>query len=393
MKIAKYTALGNHFVVVDELGGEVVEEGHKLAFARFCCDPHFGVGADDVLFIQQASIEMYEIIVWKDGQKTKEYVHQLHNNRKFDAIMRVLEPNGTEASMCGNGVRCVGAYLMEKEDSRRDVQILAEVPTSAPRIKVVSSTARKDCLKVNMGEIVDAPSEFLGNAKMLPQIEADVPIRRLEQYRVDLLDENGVYSNVLLDAIFLYTGEPHLVLFCGEKHHIPACLQSHIEEQDSYYTMFGRHFFAEQDDAVEAAGRLLDSIGRHFNEQDGKYLFPCGVNVNFADVHPENEATQFRVFERGINRETLACGTGATAVAAASHYLDLTGKATHFQVTPTQVSQISEKVGRISNYDSLFVEKAGSEWFLEGPVQKVFEGELPIPEWILDDTTPLSSHG
>ena len=128
-------------------------------------------------------------------------------------------------------------------------------------------------------------------------------------------------------------------------------------------------------------------------KQDGKYLFPCGVNVNFADVRPENEAIQFRVFERGINRETLACGTSATAVAAASHYLDLTGKGTHFQVTPTQVSQISEKVGRISDYDSLFVEKAGSEWFLEGPVQKVFEGELPIPEWILGDTTPLSSHG
>ncbi len=137
---------------------------------------------------------------------------------------------------------------------------------------------------------------------------------------------------------------------------------------------------------MEAAGRLLDSIGRHFNEEDGKLLFPYGVNVNFADVRPENEATQFRVFERGINRETLACGTGATAVAAASHYLDLAGKDTHFAVTPTQACRISEKVGRISDYGSLSVEKVGSEWFLEGPVQKVFEGELPIPELRLGDT-------
>ena len=385
MKIAKYTALGNHFVLIDELSGEVIEEEHKSAFARFCCDPHFGVGADDVLFIQQASTETYEIILWKNGQKTKEYVQQLHRNRQFDAIMRVLEPNGTEASMCGNGVRCVGAYLMKQADSRRDVRILVEVPTSEPRIKVVSSTAREDCFKVNMGEISDAPSEFLGNAEMLPQIEADVPIRRLEQYSVDLPDEDGVCSNVLLDAVFLYTGEPHLVLFCGEKQHIPAYLQSHIEEQDSYYTIFGQHFFAQQDDAVEAAGRLLDSIGRHFNEENGKYLFPYGVNVNFADVRPENAAIRFRVFERGINRETLACGTGATAVAAASHYLDLVGNSIRFQVTPAQVSQISEKVGRISDCGSLFVEKTGSEWYLEGPVQKVFEGELLIPEWSLGD--------
>jgi len=91
VKIAKYTALGNHFVLIDELSGEVIEEEHKSAFARFCCDPHFGVDADDVLFIQQASTETYEIILWKNGQKTKEYVQQLHRNRQFDAIMRVLE--------------------------------------------------------------------------------------------------------------------------------------------------------------------------------------------------------------------------------------------------------------------------------------------------------------
>jgi len=198
---------------------------------------------------------------------------------------------------------------MKQADSRRDVRILAEVPTSEPRIKVVSSTAREDCFKVNMGEISDAPSEFLGNAEMLPQIEADVPIRRLEQYSVDLPDEDGVCSNVLLDAVFLYTGEPHLVLFCGEKQHIPAYLQSHIEEQDSYYTIFGQHFFAQQDDAVEAAGRLLDSIGRHFNEENGKYLFPHGVNVNFADVRPRERGDPVPpCFERGKStvRHSLA---------------------------------------------------------------------------------------
>jgi len=384
MRIAKYSALGNHFVVVDELGGEVIEEGRKPAFARFCCDPHFGVGADDLLFIQQASVETYENILWKDGQKTKEYVHQLHNDRQFDAIMRVFEPNGTEGSMCGNGIRCVGAYLMEKADSLREVQILTEVPTSAPRIKVVSNTARKHYLKVNMGEIVDVPSELLGNAEMLPQIEADVPIRRLEQYSVDLPDENGVYSSVLLDAVLLYTGEPHIVLFCGEEHHIPSYLRSHLEKQNSYYTAFGRHCFAEQDDAVEAAGRLLDSIGRHFNEGEGKSLFPYGVNVSFADVSPEKMAAQFRVFERGINRETLSCGTAATAIAAASHYLDLVAaRDTHFLATPTQAARTSEKVGRVSGCSSLLVVRAGSKWFLEGPAQKVFEGELPIPHWSL----------
>ena len=134
MQIVKYTSLGNHFVIVDELTEEQVEESHKAEFARSCCDPHFGIGADDVLFVQQASEPMYDIIEWEGGRQTREYVKQLHRNNVIHAVMRVFEPNGNEAAMCGNGIRCVASFLMDVHHMDSSVNILAEIPTTRPRM-------------------------------------------------------------------------------------------------------------------------------------------------------------------------------------------------------------------------------------------------------------------
>jgi len=232
-----------------------------------------------------------------------------------------------------------------------------------------------------MGEITDAPSGFIGDHSLLPFLREDIHLRRLSKYRIDLAAESGISSSVDLDGVFLWTGEPHLVFFCGESSHIPVDLQEALGADGSYYTVFGRSFFSEGDGADSISGRILEMVGRHFNEEDGKFLFPDGVNVNFVDVRPEKESARYRVYERGLNRETLACGTGATAVGAAAHYLGLPTNCTRFLITPSQVRAVAERVGREDSFGSLIVEKVGGEWVLEGPVNRVFDGELPTPEW------------
>ncbi|RLE54779.1 MAG: hypothetical protein DRJ26_01545 [Candidatus Methanomethylicota archaeon] len=84
----KYHGCGNDFIIVDELDQEVVPEKLKGVVSRIICKRRFSVGADDVLYLLPSN--------------------------KADAWMRILEPDGSEADMCGNGIRCAASYLCEK---------------------------------------------------------------------------------------------------------------------------------------------------------------------------------------------------------------------------------------------------------------------------------------
>lgn len=84
--IVKTNGAGNDFVLVDERNSEV---GDRAAFARAACDRDTGVGADGVLFVG--------------------------SSERADARMRIFNADGTEAEMCGNGMRCVARYLDEHD--------------------------------------------------------------------------------------------------------------------------------------------------------------------------------------------------------------------------------------------------------------------------------------
>jgi diaminopimelate epimerase len=87
IRFEKFQGAGNDFVIID--GREFpVEDPHTLA--RIICKRHFSVGADDLLYLEDSA--------------------------SADIKMRICEPDGSEASMCGNGIRCVAAYIMEKEN-------------------------------------------------------------------------------------------------------------------------------------------------------------------------------------------------------------------------------------------------------------------------------------
>ena len=82
--VTKMHGARNDFIVVDMRAGGL---DHPVPFARWACDRHGGIGADGVLLIEPSAIA--------------------------DARMRVINADGSEAEMCGNGIRCVARFLDE----------------------------------------------------------------------------------------------------------------------------------------------------------------------------------------------------------------------------------------------------------------------------------------
>lgn len=220
---------GNDFVVVDEWDGERVED--TAAFAETYCDRRFGVGADGVLFLR----------------RPEEPTH--------DMRMVLVQPDGGEAEMCGNGARCLVRYAVEEGYAQEGDEVTVETLAG-----VREAVCRGDVVRVEMG---------------VPSFGAeDVPARR------EVVEEEVEGWEVTA----VNTGVPHAVAF--------------VEDIDAV--------------DVETEAPAV----RHAE------AFPEGANVNF--VEEGDEELRVRTFERGVEDETLSCGTGAVAVAAVARRLGKT---------------------------------------------------------------------
>jgi len=94
LRFSKWHGTGNDFIIIDEMKKEVVPEEKKKKLTIQLCDRHFGVGADGALFVSRS--------------------------KKADARMRIINNDGSEAEMCGNGVRCVALFLRKKRYVKKD---------------------------------------------------------------------------------------------------------------------------------------------------------------------------------------------------------------------------------------------------------------------------------
>jgi len=235
----KYQGCGNDFILKDETEGAVTPDSDRSKLAKILCHRHFQVGGDGILFIERA--------------------------KGVDGSMRLFEPDGGEANMCGNGIRCIGSYLAEKLQ-KPEVDVLTR--DGVKRISRIGTEYR-----VQMGTVRTRR-------------------RDLDMYLVD----KGESSDVLLDlpvrvddrvmsASLVNTGEPHLVFI-----------------SDNVATVDVRCF------------------GETINRD--RTRFPRGMNVNFTQIIGLHEISN-RTYERGVFDETMACGTGATASAAVSLLLNL----------------------------------------------------------------------
>lgn len=151
--------------------------------------------------------------------------------------------------------------------------------------------------------------------------------------------ENGIISLKMNDVSVIENKESSLFLDTGSPHHIE--FNESIEDLDVF--------------KLGSSIRYSDIYG------------PEGTNVNFVEQTAPNEF-KVRTYERGVENETLACGTGVTAVALAAH---------HTKKTPDSTVKIAVLGGQLEVSFKL-TDTVYTDIYLTGPAQFVFEGDLDL---------------
>lgn len=239
MKFAKYHGLGNDFVIADLRGGDA-ESVQETAAVRAICDRRFGVGGDGVLAVLPAETP------------------------GADARMRVLNADGSEAEMCGNGLRCVVKYLYDRDPSLRREQLTIDTGAGALTCTVHAADTA-ETVTVDMGR---------------PRLaRGEIPMTGPAGERCIAVPLEVAGRALALTGVSM--GNPHAVAFVPET---GAALRA----------------------LAEAIGPSVETHA----------WFPRKTNAEFARVVSPREI-ELVVWERGVGI-TLACGTGAcgTAVAA-----------------------------------------------------------------------------
>ena len=295
----KAEGLGNDFLVVDLRPGKPAAEVPAAAdpgVVRALCDRHFGVGGDGVLAI----------------------LPPVHG----DARMRVINADGSEAEMCGNGIRCVAKLLYERDPSLRRPVLRIDTGAGLLECRIDARDGQAETVAVEMGRPQLDP----------PQIPVAAPGgKRLVRSPLRAGDRQFAFTAVSM-------GNPHAVIFI--------------------------------DDPAAALRALAQACGRGI-EQDS--LFPRRTNVEFARVWqgPAGTEIDLVVWERGCG-VTLACGTGACATVVAAC---LEGRAAPDQEIPVHLPGGTLFI-RVASQPAPEGSPSYSGVSMRGPARIVFEAEI-----------------
>ena len=226
--------------------------------------------------------------------------------------MRMFNADGSEGEMCGNGIRCFAKYAIERDIAQAgETGLRVETAAGIRTVSPAMDGNRVVRARVAMGVPQLEPEE-------VPVVLANPPVERAGKAVVDYPVEIG---STQLNLNFVSMGNPHAVAF--------------IEEPVDQFSL---HTIGPQ-------------VERH-------PMFPRRVNFEIANVEGTGNL-KARVWERGSG-ETMACGTGACAIAVASRLLGLTGESINITL-PGGTLKIS--------WDG------EGEVYLEGDAVEVFEGE------------------
>ena len=243
MNFTKSHGIGNDFVVVDGFQ-ESIPEDLLPETARRLCDRHFGIGSDGLILVLPSRTATFR--------------------------MRMLNPDGSEAEMCGNGIRCFAKYVFDRgltHETQITVETLAGI--MAPRLIVKDGKAQ--IVRVDMGE---------------PRLQRkDIPMKGPDGDG-EVVGEKIKVEGDRYDITAVSMGNPHCVIFVDNVEHFP----------------------------VAKVGPKIETHN----------LFPQRTNVHFVQVLNSSEI-QVRTWERGAGI-TLACGTGACACAVAAALNKRTGR-------------------------------------------------------------------
>ena len=215
MRFTKMHGLGNDYIYVFGMPDTVNTLAVKLS------DRHFGVGADGIIVIDHSGAA--------------------------DFSMRIFNADGSEAKMCGNGIRCVGKYVYDKGYTDK-IQLTVDTLSGIKNLTLSAENGKVTTVQVDMGQTLVG-----------------------ERERLDL-------AGCAIDCYPVSVGNPHCVTF--------------VDDVESVQ--------------LETVGRQVENHPR----------FSDRVNAEFVQVI-DAHTLRMRVWERGSG-VTMACGTGATASAAAA---------------------------------------------------------------------------
>jgi diaminopimelate epimerase len=242
MQFWKMHGLGNDYIVIDNRDEKICYQTVS-ALAKKLCTRRFSIGADGLLLV--------------------------YNSEVAEVKMRIFNPDGSEAEMCGNGLRCFSKYCYETGISKKS-EFQVETLSGIKNIWLsLNDNAEVISVKIDMG----APN---WDCKSLSMTGVDTCIN----YNLLVVDDTEAYSVTCLSM-----GNPHCIIF--------------VENIDKT--------------PVEHIGPLVEN----------HKFFSNRTNVGFVQVINKDEIT-VRVWERGCG-ETLACGTGTCAAVAAANKLGKVG--------------------------------------------------------------------
>lgn len=239
IKFTKMHGLGNDYVYMDAIHQTIENES---SLAQFVSNRHFGIGSDGLILIDKSEVA--------------------------DFKMKMFNSDGSQAEMCGNGIRCVGKFVYDKgltNQTTVTIETLAGIKTLILNVK----EGKVETVRVDMGEPIFTPEK-------VPVVAKEEPVKNL---KVKALDKEFAFTCVSM-------GNPHAITM--------------VKDTKNF--------------EVEKYGKILEVAS----------VFPNKTNVEFVEIQ-DKEHIKMRVWERGSG-ETLACGTGACATAVACNLNGLTSR-------------------------------------------------------------------
>lgn len=370
VRFSKYSVYGNILIFIDEVSKRQLSEPEKSAFARAAINEHLGIGADNLIMLQTYSPELMKEI--GDNHKYWKTFPHLNAKSKPDYVFRMFEPDGREALCCGNGLVCTAHHLYAHYGIKA-ARILTEIPSSNPKVRQTVTTDSGSRYQVNMGCPMPIPEDLINkdmitNSKDVLGFIKNLPIA-IQWMKTD---GNCTEFYMQISGFVTYIGEPHLVVFEQQNSSLSDDLSTilHLMFSDNAYLGSSEKDYGNY--LADSIG-IFHKIGLDINHTKSRF-FPHGININFARVLSNEGVIECRSFERGINKETLACGTGALAVAIAAHQLGL--------VKPDSIEIIPRRARWYDCFKDAqlrTIRSASGEWWLETKPQCIFSGTIDFP--------------
>jgi len=236
---SKMHGLGNDYVVIDENQAECVSEDKKSELVVELCRRGFSIGADGVIFVAPATQE-------------------------GDIKFRIFNADGSEAEMCGNGIRCFSKFVYDNGIIRQE-KMKVETMAGIKLVEMTINNGKMESCRVDMGKATFKTSE--------------IPMDVVED---EFVDKFLKVEGQPMEMTALSVGNPHAVIF------------------------------------VDDAGQV--DLAKWGPAIENHPSFPQRTNVHFVEVVSPQEIIM-TTWERGAG-PTLACGTGATSSVIAGNRLE-----------------------------------------------------------------------